>query len=188
MSSPPDTPDEVGRELRPVRLMPDAVDFEAVARISAQAELKTLRLAFLHADVDERRGAIPGDWSANAITGFNVDARLDRDDSSLTISCMFLAMWAPGLDLGSGILPSPKEAPFELHAGFGLVYELKDATVVEDADPEHFALTNGVLHAWPYWREIAHTTTVRMGLAPLLIGTFKLPWSGDPHRRTRGAE
>ncbi len=171
-----------------MRLMPDAVDFEAVARISTQAELKTLRLAFLHADIDERGGAIPSDWAASAITGFSIDAKLDRDDNRLVVGCMFLAMWAPGLDPGFSALPSPNEAPLELHARFELVYELKDAAAIEDADPEHFALTNGVLHAWPYWREIAHTTTVRMGLAPLLIGTVKIPWRGDPPRQEQQAE
>lgn len=188
MHSPSDTPEGAEQELRPVRLMPDAVDFEAVARISTQAELKTLRLAFLHADMDERGGAIPNDWATNAITGFSVDARLDRDTNSLVVGCMFLAMWAPGLDQSLGALPSPKDAPLELHARFELIYELKNAAAVEDDDPEHFALTNGVLHAWPYWREIAHSTTARMGLAPLLVGTVKIPWRGDPSRRGRQGE
>lgn len=181
-------PDGSEHELRPVRLIPSAVDFEAVARISTQAELKTLRLAFLHADIDERGGTIPSDWAASVVTGFSVDAQLDRDGNRLVVGCMFLAMWARGLDQGISELPSPREAPLELHARFELVYELKDAAAVEDTDPEHFALTNGVLHAWPYWREIAHTTTVRMGLAPLLIGTVKIPWGGDPSRREQQAE
>ena len=180
MASPPDTPDE--QEEQPAgRLTPDAVDFAAVARISTRAELKNIRLGFLHADWTERDGAIPDDWATDAVMGFSTDAQLDRDSRALVVECAFVAVYAPGEE--GGTLPNPKDAPVELHARFELTYELKDVIAVQDTDPEHFALANGVLHAWPYWREIAHTTTVRMGLAPLLVGTVKIPWSGDPDRQ-----
>jgi hypothetical protein len=162
------------------RLRPEAVDFAAVARISTQAELKDIRLGFLHADWTERDGAIPSDWAANAHMGISTDAQLDRSTNMLSVECGFIAVYAPGHDRGTSELPNPKDAPVELHAQFRLVYEMKDLATIQDADPEHFALTNGVLHAWPYWREIAQTTTLRMGLAPLLVGTVKIPWSGDP--------
>jgi hypothetical protein len=187
MPSPPDKPDGED-DLRPARLTPDAVDFEAVARISTQAELKDIRLGFLHADFTEREGVIPDDWTADTVMGISTDAQLDRTNNALIVECGFIAVYAPGLDQQRGELPNPKDAPVELHARFKLAYLLKDLAAVEDTDPEHFALTNGVLHAWPYWREIAQTTTVRMGLAPLLVGTVKIPWSGDPARQKQRAD
>lgn len=185
MPSPPDTPDS--DDQRPDRLTPDAVDFEAVARISTQAELKGIRLGFLHADWTELGAAIPSDWAANAVMGFSTDAELDRANNRLLVECAFLAVYAPGLDEEGGGLPDPKDAPVELHARFELAYELKDLDAVQDTDPDHFALANGILHAWPYWREIAHSTTMRMGLAPLLVGTVKIPWRGDPDRKEQPA-
>jgi hypothetical protein len=166
--------------MRAERLAPDAVDFAAVARISTQAELREIRLSFLHADWTEREGPIPNNWVANVVMGFSTDAQFDRADNTLLVECGFLAVYARGHDGEPDVLPNPKDAPVELHARFALTYELKDTAAIQDTDPEHFAITNGVLHAWPYWREIAHTTTVRMGLAPLLVGTVKIPWSGDP--------
>ncbi len=153
----------------------------AVARISTQADLRAIRLAFLHADIDERDGEIPTDWSADAIMGFNSFVELDPETKTLVVTCGFLAMYVRGIDKDAlTTLPTPRDAPLELHASFRLAYQLHDLSVIEETDPEQFAATNGVLHAWPYWREIAHSTTVRMGLAPLLVGTHKLPWSGDP--------
>jgi hypothetical protein len=173
MSSPPDPP-----ELRPPAT---GYDPTAVARISIQAVPKAIRLGFLHADIDERKTTIPSDWSAHALMGFNSEADFDRGAKTLVVTCGFLAMYAPEADLATfENVPTPKEAPFELHASFRLGYELTDVALVQDGDPEQFAATNGVMHAWPYWREIAQSTTVRFGLAPLLVGTYKLPWSGDP--------
>jgi hypothetical protein len=180
MPSPPDQPDGTD-DPRADRFGPADVDFAAVARISTQAELKDIRLSFLHADWTERAGPIPRDWTTNAVMGFSTDAFLDRASKVLTVECGFIAVYAP--DQEGGALPNPKDAPLELHARFELTYELRDIAAIEDADPDHFALANGVLHAWPYWREIAQTTTVRMGFAPLLVGTVKIPWSGDPDRQ-----
>jgi hypothetical protein len=177
MPSPPETPE--GR-----RGVEGPYDPVAVARISTQADLRAIRLKFLHADIDERGGEIPTDWSAEAIMGFNAVADLDRETKTLVVTCGFLALFIPGIEKDTlEKLPTPKDAPLELHASFRLAYQLHDLSVIEDTDPGQFAATNGVLHAWPYWREIAHSTTVRMGLAPLLVGTYKMPFSGDPKPR-----
>jgi hypothetical protein len=178
MSSPPEDPQDLDAEQEDERYDP-----VAVARISTQAELKTIRLAFLHADIDERGEALPSDWSADAIMGFNSVCEFDRETKTLVVVCGFLAMYVPDKDKVE-VLPTPKEAPFELHSSFRLAYALRDVAAIEDTDPEQFAATNGVLHAWPYWRELAHSMTVRMGVAPLLVGTYKLPWSGDPKPTT----
>lgn len=187
MSSPsqPDEPRgevDVSAEL----LQPNEVDFAAVARVSTQAALKNIRLKFLHADFTEADGAIPSDWTEHAVMGLSTAAQLDRSTGALLVECAFLAMYAPNRgDASSDAaeIPDPADAPVELHARFQLLYQLPDTDQIQDRDPEHFALANGVLHAWPYWRELAQTTTARMGLTPLLIETVKLPWIGDPKRQ-----
>ena len=95
-------------------------------------------------------------------------------------------MYVPGLDKTTlDALPDPDDvdAAVQLNVRFQLVYELEDPSRLQEADPEHFAFVNGTLHAWPYWREIAQSTTVRMGLDPLMIGTFKIPSVHDPDGR-----
>jgi hypothetical protein len=175
MPSRPDQPGGIKLDNEP-RLY----DATAVARVSTQAVPRSMRLSFIHADIDERAGAIPSDWSADAIIGFDSGAEFDRDAKTLLVVCGFLAMYVHDVEKKLDELPTPREAPFELHTVFRLGYELRDVAGIHEGDAEEFAATNGVMHAWPYWREIAQSTSVRFGLAPLLVGTYKLPWSGDP--------
>lgn len=167
-------------------LPPDPPNYKAVARISTQAALESIWLAFTHADL-RRETELPADWAAGARTTSNASAEFDREGLKLVVYCGFVAIWSPELQ-ADGPVPTPRDAPFELHARFRLDYALKGLAGIEDGDEEHFAWTNGMLHAWPYWREIAQSTTLRMGLAPLLAGTFKIPWSGDPGRKARDVE
>jgi hypothetical protein len=181
MTSQPDTPDgPVMRDESASDIEPRDVDFKAVARISTQARLKAIRLSFLHADMIETP-PIPDNWTASVLSGFTARAHLERETRALTVRCGFVALYAPGVDPSTGVaLPDPKDAPVELHAQFHLAYDLEEVESIEESDPQHFALSNGILHAWPYWRELAHSTTVRMGLTPLMIGMVKIPWTGDP--------
>jgi hypothetical protein len=167
-------------------LPPDPPDYKAVARISTQAVLEHIKLAFLHADV--LRGVeMPEDWTKIARTTSNASAEFNRDALRLVVYCGFVTVWAPDLQEEDGPALRPKDAPFELHARFQLEYSIKDLTGIEQGDEEYFAWTNGMLHAWPYWREIAQSMTLRMGLVPLVVGTFKIPWSGDPGRGEKKA-
>ncbi len=167
-------------------LPPDPPNYKAVARISTQAALESIQLAFTHADL-LRETQLPADWAAAARTTSNASADFDRDRLRLVVYCGFVAIWSPELQ-ADGPVPTARDAPFELHARFRLDYALKDLAGIEDGDEVYFAWTNGMLHAWPYWREIAQSTTLRMGLPPLLAGTFKIPWSGDPGRKAKNVD
>lgn len=155
------------------------IDYAAVARISTQAELRGIRLAFTHADIDESK-PISSDWVADTVIQLGTQDHFARDTGLLSVRCAFVAVYAPDVPVGER--PSPADAPVEIHAHFVLDYAIEDVSGIRDGDSEHFALANGMLHAWPYWRELAHSTSVRMGLAPLVVGTLKMPWSGDPGR------
>lgn len=161
----------------------DRPDYKAVARISTQATLEGIQLASLHADM--RPGTeLPADWTKQERTTSNTSAELDRDALRLIVHCEFVTVWGPDLREDSPT-PSTDDAPFALQARFRLEYALNNLEGIDAGDERHFARTNGVLHAWPYWREIAQSTTLRMGLVPLLVGTFKIPWSGDPGREQK---
>jgi hypothetical protein len=167
-------------------LPPDPPDYKAVARISTQAVLEGIQLAFVHADL-QRGLTVPGDWVANARTTSNASAEFDRAGLRLVVYCGFVTVWSPGLEKDAPA-PAPKDAPLELHARFRLNYAINKLEGIEEGDEKYFAWTNGMLHAWPYWREIGQSMTLRMGLTPLVVGTFKIPWTGDPGRQKKTSE
>jgi preprotein translocase subunit SecB len=49
-----------------------------------------------------------------------------------------------------------------------------------EAHLDAFAKTNAVFNAWPYWREFVQSTTVRMGLPPLVTPVFRFPTQPPP--------
>lgn len=164
----------------------DRPNYKAVARISTQAALEGIQLASTRADL-LRGTQVPADWASAATTTSNALAEFDREGLRLVVYCGFVATWPAELEADRAE-DSGRKPPFELHAQFRLEYVLKDLAGIEEGDEEHFARTNGMLHAWPYWREIAQSTTLRMGMPPLLAGTFKIPWSGDPGRKAKNLE
>jgi hypothetical protein len=162
---------------------PKPPDYKAVARISTQVALQSIELTSLHAELKDGV-ALPADWAASASTTSDASADFDRDALKLTVYCAFVAAWAPEASANAA-MQSSETAPFDLRARFRLEYALSGLNGILEGDEEHFARTNGMLHAWPYWREAAQSMTVRMGLAPLVVGTFKIPWSGDPGREKK---
>jgi hypothetical protein len=162
---------------------PKRPDYKAVARISTQAVLQSIELTALHAELKDGI-TLPADWAASVSTTSDASADFDRDALKLTVYCAFVAALAPGASIDAP-MQSPETAPFDLRARFRLEYALSGLDGILEGDEAHFARTNGMLHAWPYWREAAQSMTVRMGLAPLVVGTFKIPWSGDPGREKK---
>ena len=162
---------------------PRPPDYKAVARISTQAVLQSIDLTSLQAELEDGF-ALPADWAASVSTTSDASADFDRDALKLTVYCAFVAAWAPEAS-SNAAMQSSEAAPFDLRARFRLEYALSGLHGILEGDEEHFARTNGMLHAWPYWREAAQSMTVRMGLAPLVVGTFKIPWSGDPGREKK---
>lgn len=62
-----------------------------------------------------------------------------------------------------------------LQATFDLLYELPKTKDFSAAALSHFANVNGVYNAWPYWRELVQSITVRMGLPPVVLPVFRIP-------------
>jgi hypothetical protein len=167
---------------------PARPDYKAVARISTQAVLQTIELTSLHVELNDGV-AVPANWAASASTSSDASTDFDREALKLIVYCAFVAVWAPE-ESTEAATQSSETAPLDLRARFRLEYSLSGLDGILEGDEGHFAQTNGMLHAWPYWREAAQSMTVRLGLAPLVVGTFKIPWTGDPGRekKTRAAD
>ena len=58
-------------------------------------------------------------------------------------------------------------------ATFVLVYALPAGATYEPRCVQHFAELNGVYNAWPYWREIVHSATGRVGLSGIVLPVYR---------------
>jgi hypothetical protein len=80
------------------------------------------------------------------------------------------------VDLNLMAQPPDVDIPtVSLNASFFVAYGLPSANEHPSAALEAFAELNGLYHVWPYWRELVHTVTGRVGLAPFVISVLKLP-------------
>jgi hypothetical protein len=127
----------------------------------------------LNAEAD----AVPPTWGADAFVGYHSDAGREPDETGeFTVLSSFLALFKEGVDADDVADLDDDDPPdFSLETTFELVYALEDASDISKRDINHFAFVNGTYNAWPYWREIAQSMTVRMGLAPLVPAPFRVP-------------
>ena len=66
------------------------------------------------------------------------------------------------------------EALVCVRAEFELSYSIPEALNPTAAELAAFAETNGIHHAWPYFREFVQSAFTRMGLPPLIIPVFRI--------------
>lgn len=70
---------------------------------------------------------------------------------------------------------SSQAALVNLKAVFESVYDLNRGMPAEaERDLDAFAVTNAVVHVWPYYRELVQSTTWRMGLPPFPLPLFRI--------------
>ena len=129
---------------------------------------------------------IPEDWADS--TKLEHEARSVLDDEPeapaleelgnvfVVIAEFRAEYWTPHaveqMTKGTAVDPENEEAvpDIGIFAVFELDYTLDSTVGLTADDLRAFARMNAVFNVWPYWRELAHSTTVRMGLAnPLLV-------------------
>lgn len=59
-------------------------------------------------------------------------------------------------------------------AEFELSYSIPEALNPTPAELAAFAETNGIHHAWPYFREFVQSAFTRMGLPPLIVPVLRI--------------
>ena len=67
----------------------------------------------------------------------------------------------------------------EVRATFELSYRIPENQSVSGEEWQAFADVNAVFNAWPYWRELVHTSFARMGLPPLTVPVFRVRRTDD---------
>jgi hypothetical protein len=61
----------------------------------------------------------------------------------------------------------------EVRARIALTYDSPKAAEFSSEHLSAFAQGNGIYNAWPYWREFLQSSTVRMGLPPFILPSFR---------------
>jgi hypothetical protein len=165
------------------------VNFDSVARVAGAVQLRDIALRSSHCSINVSASSVPSDWAANAFVGFDMSAAdLEPQSGELRIHAAFVVVFSAGWD--SEVLTEPPpldpESPpdVEMQASFELVYSIPESPQFTQEDIQSFAIANGTLHAWPYWREFAGNSAQRMQIPRLMIGVFKLPSAHDPHEIT----
>jgi hypothetical protein len=164
------------------------VDYSSIARIASAVELRDIALRSSRANLNVAATEIPEHWSGVAFVGFDTKVGEQRaDDRDFTIEAAFVAVynsdWADEIHTE---LPEadPEHPPeIEIEASFELSYRAAEGAELAAKDLDNFAIANGTLHAWPYWRELADDITTRMHVPRLVVGVFKLPSRHDPGGR-----
>lgn len=68
----------------------------------------------------------------------------------------------------------PGKPQFKMDADIVLRYKFQDELPdLSEQHYKHFAELNAFMNAWPYVRELVHSTTGRMGLPPLVLPLLK---------------
>jgi hypothetical protein len=62
----------------------------------------------------------------------------------------------------------------ELESTFLVSYAAENLTGLGPENFSSFGALNGVFNAWPYWRELLHNLTLRMGLPPFVLPVFRI--------------
>lgn len=165
-----------------------AIDYASIARIASAVELRDIALRSSRAILNVDAGEIPERWSGEAFVGFDTASEEYRaDEQEFKINAAFIAVYK-----SSWSDEIPKELPeldpndppeIEIQAKFELTYRANEEIEFAPEDLKNFAIANGTLHAWPYWREFADDVTSRMHVPRLVVGVFKIPSRHDPGGR-----
>lgn len=162
------------------------INFDSVARVASAVQLSDIALRSSHCAINVSASSVPSDWAADAFVGFDMSAvDFETKSGELRIHAAFVVVFSGSWE--SEVLTEPPpfdpDAPpdVEMQASFELVYSVPESPQFNQDDIQSFAVANGTLHAWPYWREFADNMAQRMQIPRLLVGVFKLPSAHDPH-------
>jgi preprotein translocase subunit SecB len=131
------------------------VDFAAAGRVANRVELKGIRLTEFSAKCNPK-------MMGTLEPTLDHDCKLSgRQGNALEISCNYRFAARIG-----------QAQAAEAAITYLLLYELQGSEPIPDEDITQFALSNGVLHSWPFVRELIYALTSRMGYPPYTLPVF----------------
>jgi preprotein translocase subunit SecB len=128
------------------------VDFVAVGRVARHIELKGVRITEMSAKCNPK---ILGSLHPSVDLQCAVAS---RDGNVLEVACNYTFAVHSGEALAA-----------QAAISYLLLYELSGTGPFADDDVLQFAQANGVLHSWPFVRELLYGLTSRMGYPPFTL-------------------
>ena len=159
----------------------EEVDVARVARVSRRLEIVDIRLAHCFARGPDDPAGLPADWAEGAFIGLDVLRPVTGVDGSVKIRVEFVALYFPAGHADDPRAAEDEEEPLvQVACDFVCSYAPLESAELDPEDIAHFAVADAPMHAWPCWRELAESMCLRLGIAPLRVGTWNLSSSLDP--------
>jgi hypothetical protein len=160
------------------------VELKRVARVSKRSELVDVRLASCFVKAQDNPQELSAEWGDRALAGFDLSVSSPPDgEGAFTVRVEFLTLHFSSWDARTGdeVPPLDDEEPtVHLECDFLCSYRALEGADFDVGDVAHFARVNAPLHVWPYWREIAHSMSLRLGVPALHVGLLSIPSVFDP--------
>lgn len=158
-------------------------DYKRAAIVARNVQLLDVYLSSLETGLEADRQVVlhHDDWSVDV--GHSEDFSLSREQSLLTVRAQLrLAI--------SGNHGEKEVDALRLRALFHLEYEIRLEGAPDDDELQpllqSFARVNGIYNAWPYFRELAQTTTARMGIPPIVLPVYRVSDQVDRSEDKKG--
>lgn len=154
--------------------MERVVDLAAVGRIARRVEFKGIRLTEISANCDPRvLGPLAPDVDVTCFLG-------ELSATGVEVICDYsFTVLSHEQRAASGALK------------YLLSYDLTGSDPVSNDDLTEFARSNGVLHSWPFVRELLFALTSRMGYPPYTLPVMHFvskPATEEAHRAAEDSD
>jgi hypothetical protein len=62
----------------------------------------------------------------------------------------------------------------QIEATFTLIYSCANVALIPNEHLSEFATRDGLIHTWPFWRELVMTASSRMRVAPIVVSLLRI--------------
>jgi preprotein translocase subunit SecB len=136
-------------------------DLSTVRRVAAGAALRSFSVVSLHAEITEPPEKTAGNHKLASKVS-STASFLEQQTAEVLVT------------IHVSIHRKESDPPWAMVAStVRLIYSFRDATP-SSGELEQFAKINGVFNAWPFLREIVQSTTLRMGIAPVMLPLHRI--------------
>ena len=151
----------------------------AIRRVSSSVSLRDVsfvrfRVELSRSPNDEVRPGIMDLEHAGEVLELQTSDKDSVEDAFLSCLARFTARGRSGVESTDGNGGDKSPETFVAQADVKLTFEVRPGAVLESEDLKHFAETNGIYNAWPYWREFLSSALARVGLPRLTLPTLAL--------------
>jgi len=142
------------------------------------AQLDGIQLIRVEASTDWDQGCLPMNPPPLVM---NIDSKWEesKKDKKITVKVNFTVV-----SLGENEC-LVDDAPFLISAVYRVTYKYPDKHKILKADAEDFATRNAPFNVYPYWRELVHSISGKMGLPFAPLPLFRITSSASQAKQNK---